>query len=153
MQPENKSAPTAIEILQAMEELTLPVTDETDAQTTEELERYLANHGVSIEPRSDDLKKRLEAARNKLGLAVAREERLRTPGENWLTQAARTPLLAGKALRDEVQRRLSKLGPQAAAVYARDFQEGDDDDLRTILAALDRLEAAESNKGDEDGQV
>jgi hypothetical protein len=152
MQPENNAKPTASEILRALGEFAVTPEDEIEAQTTEELELFLSSHGVSIEPSTEELKDRLAAARNRIELTIARQERLSAHAGNLLSQATQAPLLAGKALRDAVQRRLNNLQPQAAAMFARDFQEGDDEDLRTILAALDQLETEDNSRRDKNEQ-
>jgi len=150
MRLEKNSQPTAGEVLQAIEDFALSSQKEIEAQTTEDLELFLQESAVTIEPSNDDIKEQLAAARNRIALSAASEERLRHEKDPTWAQAARSMALAGKALRDEVSRRLDSLNPKTSAMFARDFQEGDDDDLRTMLTALNRLEADEGVKGEQD---
>jgi len=150
--------PTEVEVFQAINTFTVSLEEEIATQSVADLETYLNENGISIEPSREDLKTGIETARNRLRLSVAREARLgqenavRQNAVDHIQRVSNTLRLQGQALRNEVQRRLGALGPQAVAMYGRNFEEADDDDLRTILETLARLEEGEEPNRDVDAQ-
>lgn len=144
MQPERNARPTDTEIIQAIKEFTRGQEEEIANTPTEDLERYLSEHQISIEPSRADIRERLEAARNRLSLSAAREERLRAEEKKRLSvaDAVRGAQLTGQQLLNEVRRRLGTLDPDVALAF-RNYEQSDDDDLRTILEKLDQLESEE----------
>lgn len=153
MRPEENSKSTYMETYRALQGFALSPEKEIEEMTPEQTREALVQNAISLEPRQEGLKERLAAARNRLALSVVGEERLAIQEQlqkpvansmgNWAQRATQAHLLAGRALRAEVARRLESLGPQSAMMYARNFEEGDDDDMRVILDALDELDEAD----------